>query len=610
MEKTSAGKKFFTPAQSVFLSAFLNRKALFCFILFLILFISNISHAGHISGYLQFSYNNRIDELAGAQTEEWDFEQKYKLRYYGYTYDPRLLDYSLSGTFTKLNGEIDTSGDFDGKATDYDANLNFLKITPFPFSLYSSRSTERSITFAPITIGSSRLIEQTREVYGLLGSLDLRRIAYRMYINRHRSGNGNGRVKGKVKEEESGDRFLFFLGRFPIINYKFEEVSRLVEGAARRVDERTRSFNLNFKKGFEKATLRFHYQYTNKLDRLSETIEKQHSTNLGIMANLTNKLRLSEDASYNTNSLKDSATFSSHTRLYYLYSPRLRIDARSAYENKEEKGETINTLTNSLSASYSRKLGKNITGSGAASLSHGMVDSDNNFSESVNGALTYSKKLPQDIVFSASTAASLSAIQGDRIEDQTLMSASAGSVITKGFRKSVTRVSAAAYYFYSRTSLDDGGDGYSLKLDISNNYIKRLTFRSTAKYLNENYMDERDNKKEFTTDTTINYSIPFGRRGNSNLIAGFETSDFIKERRFAYGKFDLWYIILRNLTLKSSVKYSEELIKKQKVFYASAGLNYWFRQVALSMKYEFYIDKMDVRENKRQHLLLRLTRYF
>ncbi|MEW6715414.1 MAG: hypothetical protein AB1306_10040, partial [Nitrospirota bacterium] len=566
---------------------------------------------GHISGYLQFSYNNRIEELSGAQTEEWDFEQRYKLRYSGYTYHPRLLNYSLSGTFNKLNGEITPSDNFESKATDYDATLNFLSITPFPFSLYASRSTALSIPFfTSVTTGYSGLIEQRREVYGLSGSLDLRGIAYRMYLNKHRSGNGNGRVKGKSKGPTSGDRFLFFLGKFPIINYKFEEVNRLVEGAAKNADERTRTFNLNFKKGFEKATLSFNYQYANKLDRLSETTEKQHSTNLGIMANLTSKLRLSEEASYYTNSLRESAIFSSRTRLYYLYSPRLRIDARSAYENKEEKADITDTLTNSVTASYARKLAKNIAVSGAASVNHGMVDSNNTFSESVSGSLSYSKILPQDITFSASTAASLSAVQGDSIEEQTFMSVSAGSSLSKGFRRSRTRMSAAASYFYSWTSLDEGGDGYNLRFDITNNYIKRLTFKSTAKYLNENFTDERDTKQEFTTDTTINYFIPLGRRGKGALIAGFETSDRTNERRFAYGKFDLWYAILRNLTFKSSVKYSEDLVKKQKILYTAAGLNYWFRQVVISMKYEFYTDKMDIRDTKRQYLLLRLTRYF
>lgn len=593
MEKISAGKKNLRPA-------------LFCFILFVTLFLPAVSHAGRISGYLQFSYNNIIEELSGAQTEEWDFEQRYNLKYSGYIYHPRLLDYSLSGTFTKLNGEIDTSGDFESKATDYDAALNFLKITPFPFSLYASRTTGRSIS--PITTGSASLIEQTREVYGLSGSLDLRSIAYRMYINEHSSGQG--RVKGKANEASSRDRFLFFLGRFPIINYRFEEVNRLVEGAARGVDERTRKFNLNFKKGFEKTTLRFNYQYANKLDRLSETTEKQHSTNFEIFTRLTNKLNFSEAASYRTNSLEDSRLFSSRARLYYLYSPRLIIDARSVYENKEEKSETTETLTNSLSASYTRKLGKNITGSGAASLNHSMTDSDNNFSESLSGSLAYSKILPRDIAFSATTAASLGASQGDSTEEQTFMSVSAGSSLSKGFRRSRTRMSAAASYFYSWTSLDEGGDGYNLRFDISNNYIKRLMFKSTAKYLNENYMDERDNKEEFTTDTTINYSIPFGRRGNSNFAAGFETADNSDDRRFAYGRFDLWYIILRNITLRSSVKYTENLIEKYKTYYASAGLNYRFRQVALNMKYEFYIDKRDVHEDNRQHLLLRLTRYF
>jgi len=197
----------------------INRNSILCFLLFVILSSSNISHAGRISGYLQFSYNNRIGESAGARTERWDFEQKYNLRYSGYTYHPSLLNYSLSGTFTKLNGEIDTLGDFDSKATDYDATFNFLNITPFPFSLYASRSTGRSISFFSLLSGSSSLIEQTREVYGLSGSLDLSRIAYRMYINKHRTGNG--KVKGKANGKESGDRFLFFMGRFPIINYKF-----------------------------------------------------------------------------------------------------------------------------------------------------------------------------------------------------------------------------------------------------------------------------------------------------------------------------------------------------------------------------------------------------
>jgi hypothetical protein len=617
MERYPAGKIRPEPVKSVFIPAFLIRKALICCFLFLFFSPPDISYAGHISGYLQFSYSSRIDESDESRTEEWDFEQKYKLRYWSYVYHPRLLDYTLSGTFSKLNGNITPSGDFDSKATDYDATLNFFKITPFPFSLYASSNTTTSVPFfTSITSSSSSLIEQTRDIYGLSGSLDIRRIAYKMYVNRHKGGNGNGRgrLKGRAKEkpkEISGaDKFLFFLGRFPIIHYRLQEVNRTVDGSSRRVDERVRSFKLYFKKGFEKANLRFNYDYANKLDHISDAVEKRHSVDLNVLAKLAKKVTLSEDAFFHTNSLRDSVIFSSRTRLNYSFSPRLKIEARSSYENKDEKDASTDSFINSVTASYSRKLTKDITASSIASVNQSLLNSDNSFSEAINGSLSYSRALPANFRFSASTAAAASATQGDRIEDQTSTSAAVGSTLTKGFIKARTTMGATAYYFYSRTSMDKGKDGYKLRFDITNNLIKRLAFKSKAEYINENYTDERAVKEEFTTDTSINYSIPLGRRGSGVLIAGFETKENLNDRKYAYGKFDLRYAILRNLSLKSSVKYAEELLLKQKTLYASAGLSYFIRQISVNLKYEFFGNTRETLTDSRQHLLLRLTRYF
>ncbi|MBE0514617.1 hypothetical protein [Sulfurimonas sp.] len=117
--------------------------------------------------YIEDNYIN-----SGRESEKENFLQEYKLGYAGNIYSPRLLDYSIEGLF-RLDKEETTRDaetmkqNSDGK--DYKVNLNFIKDTKFPFTVYANKS-ERPINTVYSAYTTNYAYETQSE--GATGSLN------------------------------------------------------------------------------------------------------------------------------------------------------------------------------------------------------------------------------------------------------------------------------------------------------------------------------------------------------------------------------------------------------------------------------------------------------
>ncbi|WP_310442076.1 hypothetical protein [Sulfurimonas sp.] len=95
-----------------------------------------------IYGSLGFLYTEDEYAMASQHNTKENFTQELKLGYGGNIYSPKLLDYIIEGTLRNDDENFKTDS-YESKqksvGQDYKVNLNFIKDTNFPFTLYANR---------------------------------------------------------------------------------------------------------------------------------------------------------------------------------------------------------------------------------------------------------------------------------------------------------------------------------------------------------------------------------------------------------------------------------------------------------------------------------------
>ncbi|WP_373071336.1 hypothetical protein [Sulfurimonas sp.] len=124
-------------------------------------------------GSLGFSYSEQELSSTSYYSSRESLEQIYMLGYQGFVYSPLFLDYTLEGLFRLDDENVNSDGLKTKRTNDskgYKANLDFLKKTRYPFSIFAN--TQQS----PISIISyNNNIYQTYDLdrKGINGSIDL-----------------------------------------------------------------------------------------------------------------------------------------------------------------------------------------------------------------------------------------------------------------------------------------------------------------------------------------------------------------------------------------------------------------------------------------------------
>lgn len=555
----------------------LKKRGLLLLTLVMVLLSPHILYAQRygFSGLVQLTYRNELAKTADSTTEQWSIEQKYNLKYKGYVYHPKLLEYSLSGTFIKESGK--RNGDaLSAKSKDYNIRLNFIKSTKYPFTLFAAKLTDRS--FSPITEGSPVLTEQTIKSIGLEGAVYSRKL--------------------------------------PTFKYRLWQDDRKVAGTGSTTDERTKNIKLSLRKSFKDVTANLDYIFINRLDRVNDETGDEHKVDFNLNARLSRTLRFTESSYYSTSTLTDFTEITSNSNLEYVPSDRFRGNLSAYYTHIEQPDGKGDFLTNYLNASY--KVSNALTATANAMVFYNSGDFGNSTSESMAGALNYSKLIARETSFSASTSVGFGAEQREELEDRTTMNASVSSMLTKRFSRIKTSLSFGGSYYYYRSSLDGKTDRYDMSFRFLSNYIKRLTLKSEFSYLNEKTLsdkkdpDEQDEtiKDEFQTDSSLAYSLPIGFRGTVSLNAGLSTTSGTTERRYYYSEANLRYLIMRSLSTRANLRYSHETIESANNLSGEAGIDYRFRMIFVRLSYEYYRERGKDADSERQTLFFEVSRPF
>lgn len=123
-------------------------------------------------GSLGFLYMEDKYLSGNTESSRDNFTQEVKLGYEGNIYSPRLLEYTIEGLL-RYDNENNQRDDYSSKqkstGNDYRANLNFIKETKFPFTVYANK-TERPINTVYNAYSTNYVYETSSE--GATGSID------------------------------------------------------------------------------------------------------------------------------------------------------------------------------------------------------------------------------------------------------------------------------------------------------------------------------------------------------------------------------------------------------------------------------------------------------
>lgn len=522
-----------------------------------------------ISGEVRLSYNKEDFDT----TTRSSIEQRYGLNYRGFIYHPRLLSYSIGGTFVKEDGRSDGS-DTSAKGKDYNIGLDFLTGTHFPFSLWATQFTDTYLVLQPER--PSLRVRRTLRSIGLDGNVYSRKL--------------------------------------PNLRYSLRQDDRKTTGEAEPAGERTRALLLGLSQTWEESAADLSYHFRNILYRITLEEENIHDVRLSGRTRLSRALTLSGNTGFYRNTLTDFKEISATTYLDYIPADRFRGSMNTHYYRIEQPLGKGDFFFNSISGLY--RISNAFTATGDTSLYHSTGDFGRETAGTLSGGLSYFAPIARELTLSASTNLGFSAFWGER--DQTTMNYNLTSTLSQNLPKIRSNVSTGGSITYSASSLGGRTGAYRLNLNIINNYIERLTFQSGLRYFQEMTKPDRTDaetpptvyREGLTSDTSLTYFMPVGPWARIDMSAGLLIDDGATDRRFYYTDATLTYLIMRNLSMRSTLRYMHEGIRPSDTISGSINLDYNLRRVFVNLRYELWREKRLDTTSTRATTFLQITRTF
>lgn len=314
----------------------MQKKTLFWLLVFLLLtpMLSAQEHPDKGAyGSLRFMYTE--DEYANSTMESSreNFTKELKLGYGGNIYSPRLLDYTIEGLI-RYDDETIQRDAYTSKqkstGNDYNANLNFIKETKFPFTLYANRQ-ERPVNTVYSAYSTNYVYETSSE--GASGSVDF-------------------------------EPYMFTYG---VINTK-----TIAEFSDRLQNSQTSTYNSSFRYSEGAHNVQANYshaiqeneqQYIN--DAITSVNQVKDIFNIAHTWNASKDLRVSSGASYESDEFYMSENIDADVNLYWNPEGKDYEGSFSAYGSKMEYADSIGAqkyVFNSinLNQTFNYKLTENI----------------------------------------------------------------------------------------------------------------------------------------------------------------------------------------------------------------------------------------------------------
>ena len=537
-----------------------------------------IADARNFSGLVQLTYSGDNSNNEGVVTKQSAITQEYRLNYGNFVYDPRLLNFLISGTFSKEDGKTDDS-ETTVKGKDYDLRFNFLSATYFPFEVWTFKHTTAS--FTPQAEGPPLHIRQTLQSSGISGSI-ARRGA-------------------------------------PHIRYSFNHDDRKVTGEETLQEQREKNFILAVSQSWKESSANLNYNFHRLFDKI--TAKKEETQQLGLSGDTSYKLSSDavffSNASFNTNTLADSREIASAASIVYDPSRNFNGSANASYNNIERGADRSDTYTGDVNAVYKTKISEALLTAENASVKYNKGESGDGTSESLGGSLSYARLIARNLNFSANTALGVEARQEESLE-RIALNSGFSTGLNKSFPEIRSYISTGGAVNYTTSTAGGKSENYTLNLALSCSCVERLNAQSAASYSASKTREdtwgsaasEVVSDESIVSDSSLTYFIPLGWRANLEMTGGTLREIGLTEKRLYYTRGVLTVILMRNLFVRSNVRYEHEDILLSDIFQGDVNVDYRIRNILVNLTYEWWQEKRVEAKSDRNRTFLQITRLF
>ncbi|MDQ1245187.1 MAG: hypothetical protein QG567_510 [Campylobacterota bacterium] len=592
----------------------MQKKTLFWVYLILVL-VPMLSAQEHpdkgFYGSLGFLYME--DKYINGSTESTreNFTQEIKLGYEGNIYSPRLLDYTIEGLL-RYDNENNQRDDYTSKqknvGNDYRANLNFIKETKFPFTVYANKS-ERPINTVYNAYSTNYIYETSSE--GVTGSINL-------------------------------EPYMFTYG---VINTK-----TIAEFSDRLQNQQTNTYNTSFRYSEGAHNLQANYshaiqenQQTYINDAITSVNQVKDMLNISDTWKASKDLMVNSTASYQNDGFYQSETKDVGLDLYWRpegadYDGSLSVYGSSMNFGSELSGDKYILDSTNVNQMFNYRVTPTITLSENAMLY--TYDSTNakgstsyvNLDASHYYDTTFFNDVPFVLLSRIGVQKNDSDVKTTFEDNSTTTSTSVERYnfdVNARVKKELPSIDSSlnfdSGYYHSVSSIDQEEQRYTFNL-----YLLSKLFSIVNNNISARYMQTNTSSKSMTTDEVtknsysrtslmemLDFYFNLGIKGRVGFKVGAEyenmkTNNESMSRVSPRGEMNLNYRFLQSLMFSSSARVSE--LYNTTEYAGNANLTFNAGKTSFLMGYQY--NKSEIQsvfnniQNERSIFRAQLTRTF
>lgn len=562
-------------------------------------------------GSLGFLYMEDKYINGSTESNRENFTQEFKLGYAGNVYSPRLLDYTIEGLF-RFDDEKNTRDDYTSKqkstGNDYKANLNFIKETKFPFTVYANK-TERPINAVYSAYSTNYIYETSSE--GATGSINF-------------------------------EPYMFTYGA---VNTK-----TIAEFSDRLQNQQTNTYNTSFM--YSKGAHNFQANYSHAVQENQQAYINDAITSVNQVKdlfNISHTWRPSKDLTANsTASYQNDGFYQSETKdvgldLYWRpegadYDGSLSVYGSSMDFGSEISGGKYTLDSTNVNQMFNYRVTPTITLSESAMLY--TYDSPNAKGSTsyvnLNATHYYDTTVFNDMPFVLLSRVGVqkndSDVKTTYDNNSTILSTSVerynfdvNARVKKELPSIDSNLNFDGGYYYSITSIDQEEQRYNFNLYLLSKLFTMLNNNIGARYMQTNTSSKSIETDEVTKNsysrTTLTEMLDFyfnlGIKGRIGFKVGAEyenmkTNAQSMSRVSPRGEMNLNYRFLQSLMFSSSARVSE--LYNTTEYSGNANLTFNAGKTSFLMGYQY--NKSEIAsvfnkiQNERSMFRAQLTRTF
>ncbi len=546
----------------------MNRKILVpIYILSLMPALLSADYTRGVYGKIEYvlMHDNVSDQY--NETDRKSFIQNYQLGYESFVYSPRLLTYDLGFSFYVDNSDTDvnnngstTASSNESKHTNYKAYLNFIKKTKYPFTVYYEKIDSPIWSTAP---DGTTLITYKTDKSGIYGRAKLDIFALNYEFRQTKT------EKTESFAYENGDNKRFAIG----ITKRFDE-------------NMTASINYSHEiRDYYRTDIGLNYQ-----DSWNDVVDNAVATYSWIVSKT---MQFSGALNYLKNDYLEYENLTGTLSLNWVPNHKQNENFSLTFDNSKTKDGSNTAISVNETGTY--KLTKNLTTNHGFQIYNAKGDLYNMTLASVSAGANYLKS------FSDTFSATLGITTTGRaetydysdsnatIQDRNMLSYTLSSGLSKNFPKDRSALSAGVSYYQLISTTSDATNRLTTNASYNKKFTDRISyyFKLYTTSDRNRYTDVDGNVSTRTTnivsiDNNLNYWRPVGYNGKMTLKGGviYSTGTFA-DRVNPYGSLTFFYMLRRDLMLKSIARVSSDTAYNVTSYTGSADIIYRIRKVEL-----------------------------